>query len=213
MPKTKVFLKSGGIIRFSEKIFVSIFSFIALAFFVITQGFVYSAVFLCAITVHELSHIVCLNRFGAVINRITVSPCGIDIVCYTSRISYKKELLCTLSGSFANIFCALSGCLVLAFVRTPEILFFVLCNAFLGIMNLIPISFLDGGKALRLIIYDCLDIDKAFFIHKSLDIFSSVILVIICLFLILCSKYNPSVISILLYAAVSSAAGIKKYAV
>jgi hypothetical protein len=80
-------------------------------------------------------------------------------------------------------------------------------------MNLIPISFLDGGKALRLIIYDCLDIDKAFFIHKSLDIFSSVILVIICLFLILCSKYNPSVISILLYAAVSSAAGIKKYAV
>ena len=71
-------------------------------------------------------------------------------------------------------------------------------------MNLIPLSFFDGGKAIRLILYDCLDIDRAFYIHKGLDIFSALIFICFSVFLMAGSSFNLSVICVVVYASLST---------
>ncbi len=195
---------SFGMLKLSDKIYVSIFSFAALAFFFVSQGFVYSLMFFLSAMLHEFSHLLFLSLYGAKITRITVFPFGIDIAADTRLLSYKKELVCTLAGSLANLIFASFGCLLLHFFASPPLLFFVLCNVFLGGVNLIPLSFFDGGKALRLILYDCLEIDKAFYIHKGLDIFSSLLFLCFSLFIIAGSDFNLSVCAMIVYAAIST---------
>lgn len=163
----------------------------------------YSFLFLLCVTLHEFAHLFLLYRSGAKIIRITVFPFGIDIYADTSRISYKKELICTLAGSIANMVFAAIGLIILFTFPSPPTLFFVLCNLFLGFMNLIPLSFFDGGRALRLFLYDTLDIDTAFRAAFFCDLFFSVVSLFVCIYLISFSGFNLSVIMIAVYAFTS----------
>ena len=196
--------KIPGIVKISEKLYISVFSFITFFFFIISQGIVYSTLFISCAIIHELSHLFFLHIFKAHIIRITVFPFGIDITCDTRCLSYKKELICTLAGSFANLLCALTAYFILLHFPSPQLFFFVLCNLFLGALNLIPISFFDGGKALRLLLYESIEIDKAFYIHRSLDIFSGILFAIFSVVIGLLSEFNISVCAVLIYACISS---------
>lgn len=199
-----------GMIRVSERLRISIFTLFALTFFILGQGFVYSALLLISAAIHEASHLIFLHRYGAKILCVTLYPFGIDINADTSRLSYKKELICTLAGCLANAFFAMvSGAFLLLF-PSPQLLFFVLCNVFLCTVNLIPLSFFDGGKALRLVLYDNLDIDKAFYVYKSLEIISAVIFLCFSFFIMAGSDFNLSVICVMIYASLSTFAAYIK---
>lgn len=195
-----------GIIKIYGKVHVSIFSFFAILFFMSAQGVLYSTLFLLCIALHEFSHLFFLKYYGANLCSVTIFPFGIDISADTSRISYKKELVVTLAGSASNLIFAAIGCIVLQRLPSPPLLFFVMCNLFLGCMNLIPLSFFDGGKAIRLILYDRLDIDKAFYIQRLLDIFSSLLFLGFALFVMSGSRFNLSVVCVVIYASVSTLA-------
>lgn len=198
--------KLFGMIKLSENVYVSIFSFFALVFFVSGQGMVYSGTFLLCILLHELSHILFLHIYKAEITRVSFYPFGIDICADTSRISYKKELICTLAGSISNLLFAAAGCVFLKVFPSPPLLFFMLCNLFLGSINLIPLSFFDGGRAIRLILYDCLDIDRAFYLQRLIDVFSSLIFLSFSFFIMESSGFNLSVVCVIIYAAISTLA-------
>ena len=206
-------ISSVGLMRISEKISVSIFSFAALFMFFCSQGLLYASVFLFAALLHELSHIYFLNRFGAEIKCICIFPFGVDINADTSRISYKKELICTLAGSFSNLAFAFLSFLVLYIFPSPALLFFTLSNLFLGIMNLLPLSFFDGGKAIRLVFYDTFDIDTAFFLYRTADILSAVLFLYLCTFAVVGSHFNFSVCAVICYASVSTLALWKQHAI
>jgi membrane-associated protease RseP (regulator of RpoE activity) len=109
-----------------------------------------------------------------------------------------------LAGSFSNLLFAIFGGLILSVSPSPPLLFFVICNIFLGTLNLIPMSFFDGGKALRLLIYDSIHPDKAFYFYRFLDILSAFIFVAFSIFLIFISNFNISVCAVMLYAAIST---------
>jgi len=102
----------AGLIRVTDKLYISIFSVFALLFIIQGQGLVYSSVFISSAAIHEASHLFFLLRYGAEIQRITVFPFGIDIATETLHLSYKKEIICTLAGSFANIASAFLGCIL-----------------------------------------------------------------------------------------------------
>lgn len=197
-------MNNFGMIKLSERLRVSIFSLFALMFFFAGQGTIYAALFIASAALHEASHIFFLHRYGVHINSITIFPFGIDINADTSRLSYKKELICTLAGCFANaLFVIVSGAFLFIF-PSPPLLFFAICNIFLCTVNLIPLSFFDGGKALRLIIYDNFDIDKAFYIHKALDITSAAAFFCFSFFIMAGSDFNLSVICVMIYASLST---------
>ncbi len=199
-----------GTVRVSERLYVSIFFPIALFLFLCGQGFVYSLLFIASAFVHEMSHLFFLYRYGAQINRVSLYPFGVDICADTRRLSYKKEIVCTLAGSISNLVLAAVSVLFMHLCPSPLLLFFTMCNLSLGILNLIPLSFFDGGKALRLILYDSLDIDKAFYVHKFLDIVSALIFSCFALFIAAGSDFNLSVCAIIIYAAISTFALYRK---
>ena len=203
-------MNSPYMIKVSEKLQVSIFSVFALLFFFAGQGGVYSSLLLISAALHEAAHLFFLRRYGAEILSVSVYPFGIDISADTRRLSYKKELICTLAGCLANAaFAAISG-LVFKALPSSELLFFMLCNGFLCIINLIPLSFFDGGRALRLLLYDNLDIDRAFYIHKVLDIASAVVFLYFSFVIIIGSHFNFSVCAVLIYASLSTLILYKK---
>ena len=193
-----------GTLKVSDKVYISVFSFAAVFLFLLCQTPMYTLLFLLPAFLHELSHLIFLSVFGAKIKRITIFPFGVDILADTSLLSYKKELICTLSGSLANLSISAVCCLLLNISPSPELLFFAVTNAFLGTMNLIPLSFFDGGKALRLVLYDLLEIDSAFYIYRFLDMFSALIFLGFSLFVMLFSDLNFSVCAIILYASIST---------
>lgn len=204
-----IFLK-GSFICVAGKIYVSVFSFISIALFILGQNPVYVSIIILSALLHESAHICFLKIYRAKIERICIFPLGCEIFADTSRLSYKKELIVTLSGSLTNISLFILSYFVLKLYPLRFLLFFAVCNLFLGVINLIPLSFFDGGKALRLILYDCLEIDRAFYLHFSFDIFSSLIFFIFSLFLILYSNFNLSVSLVTLYASLSVIFGATK---
>ena len=119
---------SCGMIRVTDTLHVSLFSFVALFFFVMSQGIFYSLIFILSAFLHELSHLYCLYRFGAKIRKVTIFPFGIDILADTSSVNYKKELICSLSGCFTNLSLSLLGAFLLEIQPSPIALFFTLCN-------------------------------------------------------------------------------------
>lgn len=203
-------MNNFGMIKASEKLQISIFSLFALIFFFMGQGSVYSSLVLASAVLHEASHLFFLYRYGAKILGVTIYLFGVDINADTSRLSYKKELTCTLAGCLSNAALALVSGVFLHFFPCEKLLFFMLCNIFLCIINLIPLSFFDGGRAIRLILYDCLDIDRAFYIHKFLDGFSALIFLCFSLFITVGSDFNLSVICVVIYASLSTLASYIK---
>ncbi len=200
MIEKKGFFRNGCMVKISAKIYVSVFSPFAVFLFVLSQGLFSSLMFFSAILIHELSHILCLFCLGATIKKVSVYPFGIDINADTQRLNYKKELVVSLSGSTANLLFALFGGVVFNHITHPKLLFFILCHLSLGLFNLLPITLFDGGKALRLILYDRLEIDTAFRAAFLCDLVFSVMLLCLCTYLIRLSGFNLSVIMIAIYA-------------
>ena len=201
MNEKRYFLKSGCMIRLSDKIYVSVFSFIAAVFFSASQGVLYSVMFFYAVMIHELAHIVFLAYFGGKIQRVSVYPFGIDILADTHALSYKKEIVVALAGCSANLTHALIGCIIFYFSPSPYLLFFIISHLAPALFNLIPLSCFDGGRAVRLMLYDSFDIDTAYRLWKLCDLLSSLFLLWVCFLSVLYSGINLSVLILAVYAS------------
>lgn len=99
---------------------------------------------------HECMHLLALKlsgcdeavldfRFGAV--KLTASG--------FSRLSYNRTIFCTLSAPVMNIFAGAVCALLYHFFRKDIFFGFSAVNFILGIINLLPVSFLDGGMAIN----------------------------------------------------------------
>ncbi len=196
-------------IRFTDRISVSIFSVFALAIVLVTDFSVFTVIFLSAVVLHEISHLVLLRLFGVNILKLSIYPFGIDIECDMRKLDYGKELICILSGSFSNLLFAFVGRVLFIPFPSEKVLFFVFCNLFLGLCNLIPVSVFDGGRALFIIIDWIFLPDTAYYIEKVLDILGF-ILSFFLLFLVLSGNgFNLSLVAAMIYGFISGTASKK----
>ena len=92
---------------------------------------------LSAVLFHELGHLITILILKKKIRTITLEPFGARIII-EDEISYVHEILIALAGPAASL-----------------LLFFLLgdgnaadCSLFLGVINLLPVPTLDGGRAL-----------------------------------------------------------------
>lgn len=95
---------------------------------------------------HELGHLAALRASGARVLRIRLTAFGAEIQADTRRLSYPREIFCTLAGPAVNLL------LSLIFARIFGDFTASGANLLLGCFNLLPVPALDGGRALHLLV-------------------------------------------------------------
>ena len=99
---------------------------------------------LLAALCHELGHLGALTLAGVRAERLRLTAFGAEIRADTRRLSYPREILCTLAGPAVNLL------LALVFARWAGNYGAAGANLLLGGFNLLPVPALDGGRALHL---------------------------------------------------------------
>lgn len=94
---------------------------------------------------HELGHLAALKLAGAKVELLRLTAFGAEIRADTRRLSYPRELFCTLAGPGVNLL------LALVFARVTGDYVLAGANVLLGAFNLLPVPSLDGGRALHLL--------------------------------------------------------------
>lgn len=109
---------------------------------------------LVAVVLHELAHAMAAKYFGAVPQSITLTPFGGAVNIEARFLTPRQRCLVLLAGPFASLLLALFfGVIVWLFpVAFGFLEYLVVANFLVGIMNIVPIFPLDGGKALALVI-------------------------------------------------------------
>ena len=134
----------------------------------ITVGFFAAAFIACAVNygdpgilalgcfsvaLHEITHLLFLLRYHCRYTKAEILPGGIRISTPDfDSLSYRRAAVCLLSAPVCNILLAV--CFRLLGRRFHTELFFraAAVNLSLGAVNLLPLSFLDGGRALELLL-------------------------------------------------------------
>lgn len=103
------------------------------------------AVLLAALC-HELGHLLALRLAGAKVERLRLNAFGAEICADTRRLSYPREIACTLAGPAVNL------ALALFLARTAGWYVPAGSSLLLGCFNLLPVPALDGGRVLHLLV-------------------------------------------------------------
>jgi len=122
-----------------------------------------AAYFLMASLIHELGHLAAARALGLRVASVRLELTGAAILL-RGRTSYVQDLLLSVSGPAANLLC----CALLGFFG--ERAFFASGLSFLlGFFNLLPMSRLDGGRALRAAVSLCAGVRAADIIARAAD--------------------------------------------
>lgn len=123
--------------------------------------------------IHEAVHLIFLHFSGIKKAEIKLFPAGIKICCEgINMLSYRKTVLTALSAPVFNL---ISGAAFFFFYQIfgNEVLY--VCSAvnfILGSINLLPLSFLDGGRVVHSLLSVMLSEDRVRKIMNVLDIWS-----------------------------------------
>lgn len=108
---------------------------------------------LSAILIHEFSHALVAAHFGVRTEKLRLLPFGAEICIDCAFLPTDKKVLILFAGSMGNMIIAIGlGSLLWLFPEYFLIIeILIIANAVPGILNLLPIYPLDGGKILFLV--------------------------------------------------------------
>ena len=145
--------------------------------------------------VHELGHILTTRLLGGKIRKISLGVFKIAIGYDTYSMPYRKEFAVSIAGiAFNLIFAAI--CAILNKNGNEALSFLITCNLSLAIINLYPISILDGGRVLKLVLYAAISQDKAEKIARYVSFFGAILLWFVSIYLQLVFSANISMLLI-----------------
>ncbi|MBR7101603.1 MAG: site-2 protease family protein [Clostridia bacterium] len=149
--------------------------------------------------IHEMGHIVFAYLSGARLTDFKTSLCKLSIKYDCSCISYSKEALVCAGGIIFNLLFALIFAAPV-FNFNENFAFLTVCNLSLALMNLYPVTVLDGGNIVRCIAYRFAVGDTAKKITSAISFVFAFILWLFAVYLQLVFSSNVSVflISVLL---------------
>ena len=149
--------------------------------------------------IHETGHLFFAYITGARIRDFKTSLCRLSIKYDCAGISYMREALVCGGGIIFNLVFALIFAAPV-FKFNENIAFFTVCNISLALMNLYPVTVLDGGGILRCLAYRFSSGERANRFLSSVSFVFSFILWLFAVYLQLVFSSNISMffISILL---------------
>lgn len=167
-----------------------------------------AAVSVCAALLHELGHLLCLFWYGETPQALKLGLSGMEIVrAKGQRLSFAQEIAAALAGPLVNLLlffllAALSG-----WGRDAHMLEAASVNLLLALFNLLPVSALDGGRALYFFLCRFCTMQQA---QKTITVLSVICLLpcaFLGFFLLVRSGYNFSLLLVTVYLCFLLAAG------
>lgn len=98
---------------------------------------------IAAVFIHETGHLLVISLGGCKVDGVTITPIGLTIK-RTGLTGHRQDVAIHLAGPFTN----LSTALILTVMGCDIDSLPVSANLFFALLNLLPITPLDGGKAL-----------------------------------------------------------------
>ncbi len=174
-----------------------------LAGFVVIDGTAYILYILLAATIHEMAHIIAIERAGGIVDSVELRMFGVKLNLGNSMaLSYRQEMLIALVGPAVNLLAALLAMGVSWLTGgTPGALFFTAVNLLLFLINILPVENLDGGRALRALLLENLELDTAERICGVISVVFVIPLLVIGAVLFIRTGYNLSLAVIAVYLA------------
>ena len=139
--------------------------------------------------IHELGHIFMAKIVGAKTKKVKVFAFRLSIGYDQAGITYPQEILICFGGIIFNLISAATVAL-LPFFQGEVADFFVICNLSLAIMNLYPVSILDGGGILRATLLYLLGQEKAEKISGGVSLICAILLWLVSVYLQLAFSSN-----------------------
>lgn len=136
--------------RFKKILAAFDFSFFASVSLLILLGNRYAVLGLAACVWHELGHLAVMSICGIPVKRILFYGAGIKIMPDKQFYftDFCTEFLVLIAGSSANFILAA----VMSMSDSFEIRLFSVINIAIGVFNLLPLQYLDGGKLVLAVI-------------------------------------------------------------
>lgn len=159
--------------------------------------------------IHELGHFFFARVVGASIKKMNASSFRLTIEYDSTKLSYAKEILVCLGGIIFNLISALVASLIPIF-RGEVADFFIICSLSLAIMNLYPITVLDGGGALKLLLKMLLSEERVEKISRAVSLIAVFLMWLVSCYLILVFSTNLSLFVISMLLILNLAFEIKK---
>lgn len=161
---------------------------------------------------HEAGHIATMCKLGKKPKKIICQLFNIKIIDDSRAIySYKTDLLVVLSGITVNFFLSIFSFIFYHISNMELLLTFSIVNLLTGLFNLLPVSNLDGGQAIYLILSQKFTDETA---NKIIDVLTVLLIFPISIagFIVLFnSKYNFSLLLISVYLIITLIVKNSKY--
>ena len=132
-----------------------------------------------AVLLHEMGHLLALRLFGVRVEQIYFTGFGAEIRADTRYLPYWKDIICTISGPFANFLAAI----LLSRITGDYLL--AGANLLQGAFNLLPLTGLDGARALHLFISCLLDPARADCFCRVVEIVCAIMIAIWSLYMVI----------------------------
>jgi len=182
---------------------INVFTPIVYLIIIITNSFeIFLVLFFCAF-LHEAAHIIAMKIVGADIQAITLLPFGASVkLGQMPIISYKNEMFISLCAPLLN------GTIAIIFIIIAKMLniylgFLIACNLIMCFMNLMPVSELDGGRALSSFLKILLPLQKAELISDIISVLFLVPIIALGIYFLISTGYNFSLLLIGIYLSVN----------
>ncbi|MDR2532812.1 MAG: site-2 protease family protein [Oscillospiraceae bacterium] len=187
-------------IKLREKTRVSIdftfFAVIALFFYFDENGLAFMSV--CACIIHETGHLAALFLEKRELKSLTFYGGGI-------KINYDKSLDASVRLIIAGSLLNFTVFIIFYFIFHANLMLkvFALINLIIGIFNLFPVRFFDGGRLLEKILIKLFHAGKALSILRKTEIVTTLFTIIMPIFIIASGNINPTLLIVMLYIIIS----------
>lgn len=153
------------------------------------------------ITLHELGHIVTAKVFGKKVYAVRILSVGLNVAIEEDTCSSLNRILIYISGPLVNIFFIAISLFLISYgpIERTEVLFFLSANICLLIMNMLPVSLMDGGRIFRELLSMHFGLFLAGSYLRKLSLILSIALIILGSIQLLTSKFNFSLLTIAIY--------------
>ena len=151
--------------------------------------------------IHEAGHLLFSKLVGAEMKCFRIRTLRLCLSYDCSSLTYPRELLVDFGGILFNLASALIVALIPVFFGGVSD-FFIICNVSLALMNLYPVSVLDGGNIVKTVLLMITTEERAQEIFRIVSFVFALVLWLVAVYLQLVFSANISLLLISVFLLV-----------